>query len=180
MSTAEATPETAKASTLSKLKIPLIILGVVIIEFVAVYLFFPAQKPSAATLELEAQKELPPEPEPEAEPTLEVNKADKEVDLGEFSVSAHQAAANVTYRIDFHLYGTIALDKEQEYAKLIETRTKRIREQIILTIRSAEVTDLTDAGLGLLKRRILATTNKTLGKPLMQSIVFTDFRFNEQ
>jgi flagellar FliL protein len=40
--------------------------------------------------------------------------------------------------------------------------------------------DLTDAGLGLIKRRILATTNKVLGKPLVQSVVFTEFRFNEQ
>src|SRR5436853_128840 len=43
-----------------------------------------------------------------------------------------------------------------------------------------EVTDLTDAGLGLIKRRILETTNKTLGKPLLQGVVFSEFSFVEQ
>ena len=56
----------------------------------------------------------------------------------------------------------------------------RIRENVIIIIRSAEVTDLTDAGLGLIKRRILETTNKTLGKPLLQEVVFSEFSFIEQ
>ncbi|MBL8828297.1 MAG: hypothetical protein JNM18_15050 [Planctomycetaceae bacterium] len=182
MSTAEKTAEAAPPSLMAKLKIPLLILGIVVVEFVVVYLFFPSSQPPAPQPEKEAAKELPPEPvkEPEEEPVADASKADKEVDLGEFSVSAHQAASNVTYRVDFHLYGTIPADKDEEYTKLMETKGKRVREQVLVTVRSSELADLTDAGLGLIKRRILATTNKILGKPLMQSVVFTDFRFNEQ
>lgn len=182
MSTVEKTETPAvKASLVKRLKIPLIILGIVIVEFIVVYLFFPSSPaPVASSLEKEAAKELPPEPKPQPEDEIDESKPDKEVDLGEFSVSAHQAASNVTYRVDFHLYGTIPADKEIEYTKLMETKGKRIREQVLVTVRSAELVDLTDAGLGLIKRRILATTNKTLGKPLLQTILFTDFRFNEQ
>ena len=51
---------------------------------------------------------------------------------------------------------------------------------MIVIIRSAEIADLTDAGLGLIKRRILETTNKTLGKPILQAVMFSDFSFVEQ
>jgi len=172
----------AKPSLMKKLKIPLIILVVVIVEFVLVYMFFPASAPPAATKEQEAAQELPPEPvaEEEEEATVDPSKADKEVDLGEFSVTTHQAASNITYRVDFHLFGTVAEDMEEEYTKLMDSKGKRVREQVILTVRSAEMTDLADAGLGLIKRRILATTNKTLGKPCLQTVIFTEFRFNEQ
>jgi flagellar FliL protein len=48
---------------------------------------------------------------------------------------------------------------------------------VIVTLRGAEVNDLTDAGLGLLKRTILEKTNAILGKPLLKLVVFSDFSF---
>jgi flagellar FliL protein len=172
---------TAKPALMKKLKIPLIIVAVVVIELVMVYLFFPTAAPPVASKEQEAMQELPAEPvEEEEEAEIDPHKPDKEVDLGEFSVTAHQAASNITYRVDFHLFGTVAEDMEEEYTKLMDAKGKRVREQVILTVRSAEMTDLADAGLGLIKRRILATTNKTLGKTCLQTVIFTEFRFNEQ
>jgi hypothetical protein len=47
-------------------------------------------------------------------------------------------------------------------------------------VRGAEITDLTDAGLGLMKRKILDRANRTLGKPLLQTVVVSDFSFIEQ
>ncbi len=47
-------------------------------------------------------------------------------------------------------------------------------------IRSADINDLTDPALGLLKRKILETTNKALGKPLLQGVAFSEFTFLEQ
>ena len=73
------------------------------------------------------------------------------------------------------------LDKHgDELARRLEEHKHQVRDNIIVIIRSAEITDLTDAGLGLIKRRILETTNKTLGKPLLQGIMFSDFSFVEQ
>ena len=183
MSATEKTGDaTAKPSLMKKLKIPLIILVVVVVEFILVYMFFPATAPPAASKEQEAAQELPAEPvkEDEESPLFDPSKPDKEVDLGEYSVTAHQAASNITYRVDFHLFGTIPTDMEEVYTKLMDSKGKRVREQVILTVRSAEMAALADAGLGLIKRRILATTNKTLGKPCLQTVIFTEFRFNEQ
>ena len=104
----------------------------------------------------------------------------EEVDLGKFTVSGFQPASNSTLFITFHLYGTVRHKYAEEFNQRLEESQHRIRDNIIVIIRSAEITDLTDAGLGLIKRRILETTNKTLGKPLLQEVVFSEFSFIEQ
>lgn len=105
---------------------------------------------------------------------------EREIDLGEFSLTAFQPASNTTLLIDFHLYGTIMSDEEQGFAQRYESNKHRIRDQVITTIRSAELADLTDPGLGLIKRQILEKTNRALGRPLLQGIVFSDFLVVEQ
>jgi flagellar FliL protein len=104
----------------------------------------------------------------------------KEIDLGEFDVSSYQPLSNTTLRISVHLYGTVRPENETELMALIEAKQQRMREQVLVTLRSAEVTDLTDAGLGLIKRKILEKINRTLGKPLLEQIVFSEFSFFEQ
>ncbi len=104
----------------------------------------------------------------------------QEVDLGEFDVTAYQPVSSSTLFISFHLYGSVTERQGEEFAKRMEDNKHRIRDNIIVIVRSAEITDLTDAGLGLIKRRILETTNKALGKPLLQGVMFSEFSFVEQ
>ena len=47
-------------------------------------------------------------------------------------------------------------------------------------MRSAEGSDLADAGLGLIKRQILEKTNALLGKPLVKVVIISDFSYMEQ
>ena len=103
-----------------------------------------------------------------------------EMDLGQFRVTVFQPLSNTTLRVDFRLYGVVADGSETEFASLLEARQQRFRDQVITTIRAVDMTDFTEAGLGLIKRRILETTNKTLGKPLLQAVIFSDFSFVEQ
>ena len=118
---------------------------------------------------------------PNRRPTSEPDdEEDKEVDLGEFDVSSYQPLSNTTLRISVHLYGTVAVEDENEILDLLEAKRQRMREQVLVILRSAELTDLTDAGLGLIKRRILEKTNRTFGKPLLHEIIFSDFCFLEQ
>ena len=176
-----------------KLKIAGFILGVVATEWVVAYLYLPSAAPAATT-------PTAPSAAHDAEPA-DAGKPDEssshaaghgggsktaahgvqqEVDLGEFTVTAYQPVSSSTLFISFHLYGS-ALDKHgDELAKRLEDHKHQVRDNIIVIIRSAEITDLTDAGLGLIKRRILETTNRTLGKPLLQGIMFSDFSFVEQ
>jgi flagellar basal body-associated protein FliL len=163
----------------TKLLIPLFIVGVVVVECgVAIWLFPPAANPSAA-----AESALRALPEPAAPEETESEKesvAQTEVDLGAFSVTSFQPSSNSTFRIDFHLYGITNTPEKAQFLALLEENQHRFRDQVIVTVRSAEIADLSDAGLGQLKRKILEKTNRILGKPLLRSVIFSDFLFIEQ
>jgi flagellar FliL protein len=103
-----------------------------------------------------------------------------EVDLGKYNVIVHQPTANVTLRVSFHLIGTVTEEEETEFDHLLQTNQHRLRDQAIFEIRNCQIEDLTDPGLALLKRRILAKSNDLFGKPLLHSVVFSDFSFIEQ
>lgn len=103
-----------------------------------------------------------------------------EVDLGKYNVVVHQPAANMTLRINFHLIGTVLEEEHVEFEHLLAKSQHRLRDLAIFEIRNSQIEDLTDPGLALLKRRILAKSNDLFGKPLLRAVVFSDFSFIEQ
>jgi flagellar FliL protein len=103
-----------------------------------------------------------------------------EVDLGQFTVTTHQPAANTTMRIDFHLHGIIVGKDKEEFENTMKAVHQRFREQVLVTLRAAEGPDLADAGLGLIKRQILEKTNTLLGKRLLRTLIVSDFSYMEQ
>jgi len=102
-----------------------------------------------------------------------------EVDLGEFTVTASQPSNNSTLRIAFHLFGAVPSIDHADFESKMKEIQHRYREQVLVTLRGASVNDLTDAGLGLLKRTILEKTNALLGKPLLKMVIFSEFSFYE-
>lgn len=103
-----------------------------------------------------------------------------EVELGKFNLMVHEPASNITLRVNFHLVGTVEDGDSEDFSHLLEKNQHRLRDQIIFEIRNAQISDLTDPGLGLIKRRILAKSNDLLGQPLLQNVVFSEFSFIEQ
>ncbi len=103
-----------------------------------------------------------------------------EVSLGDFHVTAFQPSSNMSLSITLELFGTVLAEEEAEFLDLFSANEHRFREQVVVTLRGAEVTDLTDAGLGLIKRQILEKSNRTLGKPILQQIIFSQFSFVER
>lgn len=104
----------------------------------------------------------------------------REVKLGTYNITRFNPANNMTRAIDFELFGTVLADDMAEFEHLLENSHARVREQVIMTLHSAESTDLTDAGLGLLKRRILEKTNRALGQPVVREVLFSKFNFVER
>ncbi|MFN0022141.1 MAG: flagellar basal body-associated FliL family protein [Pirellulaceae bacterium] len=105
---------------------------------------------------------------------------DAEVELGKFNVIIHRPAENLTMRVNFHLIGTVAEKEHKEFEELFPKCEHRLRDQIIFEVRKSDVATLSDPGLALLKRKILAKSNELLGKPMLHTIVFSDFAFIEQ
>ncbi len=179
----EAGPPAAagRISTLAKLMILALVAFLVVVECLAVCLCTPTRE---QTTDLAGG--LPPPADAKAKSpagkAAEEHAApdEIEVDLGEFCVTAFQSVSNTTLRIDFHLFGTVKTEAQKDFLKLMEENKHRFREQVLVTVRGAEITDLTDAGLGLMKRKLLDRANHTLGKPLLQTVVISDFSFIEQ
>jgi flagellar basal body-associated protein FliL len=115
------------------------------------------------------------EPEEEVDPSDEV-----EEDLEQFSVTAHQPTASTTMRVEFHLFGAVTAKDKDDFQRLLKLNHHRIREQILVIVRSAEPADLADARLGLIKRQILEKINALLGKPLLRAVVVSEFSYMEQ
>jgi flagellar basal body-associated protein FliL len=104
----------------------------------------------------------------------------EEVELGTFNVTHFNPATNSTLSIDFELFGAVLAENHAEFSELFEKNKIRIREQVILTLHGADAKDLSDAGLGLLKRQILEKTNRALGQPLVREVLFSKFNFIER
>lgn len=103
-----------------------------------------------------------------------------EVSLGSYHVLSSNLESGSRTNVDFDLFATVLADEESEFFDLFEVNEQRIREQILVTLRGSEVTDLTDPTLGLIKRRILEKTNRALGKPLLHEAIFSKFSFEER
>jgi flagellar FliL protein len=103
-----------------------------------------------------------------------------EVELGKFSIVVHKPAASYTMRINFHLIGTVKEAEREAFDHLLAKCQHRMRDQVIYEVRNSEIGDLTDPGLALIKRKILAKSNDLLGKPLLRTVVFSDYAFVEQ
>jgi flagellar basal body-associated protein FliL len=104
----------------------------------------------------------------------------EEVSLGTFNVTRFNPATNTTLAIDFEVYGTVLAGEAAEFEHKFEKSNARIREQVTLTLHGAESSDLTDAGLGLIKRQILEKTNRALGQPMVKEVLFSKFNFVER
>lgn len=180
----ESSADTARrgGAFLGKLIIALFVTSVIVGECVFAYVMFPDPKDVAQLAqEMIAEKMLANKKHEEdhaesSDPDAKV----VELKLGDFDLTAFQAASNSNIRISFHLFATLNESDQDSVESLLKDNEHRLRDRIIFEVRNADVADLTDPGLGLIKRRILEKSNALFGKSLLKSIVFSDFAFVEQ
>jgi flagellar FliL protein len=167
------TPKPARGSMLGKVLVLGLVVLVVAVECLVAYLCIPAASDSASAAS-NAAKPPADHKRGESDPAAEgEGPANLEVDLKEYQVTRYQPTA--TWRIEFHLYGIVAANDKQEFDRLFELNQSRFREQVGLVVRSAEMADLTDPSLGLIKRTILEKARSILGKQLLQELVINDY-----
>jgi flagellar FliL protein len=176
-----------KSTTITRLTVLALILAVVGAECLLAVMYVPSM--GSASLPAAPAAAEPTPAEDIAQP--EVSR--REVELGQYSITAFQPSSNMTLLIDFRLFGTVACKPDDEapaegeagkaddeFSKLFERHKHRIRDQVITIVRSAEMTDFADPSLGLIRRKILEKSNRTLGKPLLEEVIFSDFSLIEQ
>ena len=155
-------------SMIGKVIIGVVVSMVVLVESVVAYMMLPNPDLIANKVREEVKQEILENSEI-AEDIISVEDPTiyKEVELGSFNLGVHQPSANTTLNITCTVMGTIAEADQAEFDELLANNQNRLRERIIIEFRSADVTELTDAGLGLIKRRILEKSNTLLGKPIL-------------
>jgi hypothetical protein len=101
----------------------------------------------------------------------------QEVNLGSYHIVSFNPKTGKSLSVDFELFGTVLANEKPEFEHLYAAHEKRISEQITIAVRGLQSEDLSDPGLGLIKRIILEKTNRALGKPLVREAVISQFSF---
>jgi flagellar basal body-associated protein FliL len=159
----------------------LIIGVIVLVQAGLVYFLLPNPDVIANRVRDEVKKDLDQNKDATPDVAVKTEEGDQsEVELGTFALAIHQPSSNTTLNLTCRVMGTIDKAEQPEYDKLLENNKNRLRERIIIEFRSAELDELTDPGLGLLKRRILEKSNQLLGKPLLKSIMFPEYNYYQQ
>lgn len=177
----ESAGQPAKGSgMLGKLMVGGVVIMVVGIEAGAAYMLTPSPAEVSASVreQLEAEREAEVVDEDILPDTA--NTPQVEVEIGEFNITIHQQASESTYSVACKVIGTVAEKDKAEFDELKVLNEARLRERIMIEFRNAQVGELTDSELGLIKRRILEKTNALFGKPLLTSILLPDFNFYQQ
>ncbi|MEN0110356.1 MAG: flagellar basal body-associated FliL family protein [Planctomycetota bacterium] len=104
----------------------------------------------------------------------------REVELHAQNITRFNPETDVTMNVDFAVFGVVLAEEAEEFDSLYTANMNRIREQIVMTMHGAEASDLSIPGLGLIRRQIREKTNRALGKPLVQEVVFTKINFVER
>lgn len=161
-----------------RLLIGAFIAGIILLECFAAYLLIPSAKEVSEHAEAAVKEQIAAEKNEHHH--SDSDAVSVEFDLGKFRVSRYQPASNTTINVDFHLWATIKEESFEDFEHRFASSQHRFREQVIVITRNADVAELTDPGLALIKRQILEKTSTVLGKSLVQSIIFSDFSYVEQ
>lgn len=168
------------ASILPKILISGFIASVVIVETVLFFFFVPSADDVAALAEAHLIKKVEAKMEHAGETTVEDENKAIEFALGGHRTSFVPAGADRKYCVEFSLFGTVKAGSAERLDKLYKEHEGRFRDSLILEVRNATTDELNENQLGLLRRRILATSNELLGEPILLGVGFKDYQVFEE
>lgn len=102
-----------------------------------------------------------------------------EFELGAYAVSFIPNGSDRQQRVEFNLFGTLQAKDMDKMKKLFEEREGRFRHRLLLEIRNSTMSELQENQLGLIQRRILATSTELLGEAILLSVGFRDYQVIE-
>ncbi|MCU0714642.1 MAG: dihydrolipoamide acetyltransferase [Pirellula sp.] len=102
-----------------------------------------------------------------------------EFDLGTFSISFIPPGADMNYRVEFRLYGELHAKDVEHLQAIFDERQGRFRNRMLLEIRNASLQELEENQLGLIRRRLLATSTELFGEAILLSVGFHDYQVIE-
>lgn len=175
----QAPAETTKPSMFPKILISGFIGTIVIAETFIFFFMVPSADDVAALAEARLVSKLEARMENDGEEVLD-DEGDKEFQLGDYGVVFTPPGADRNHSVEFSLFGTVKEKDVKRLEALFDERQGRFRDRMLNEIRIATLDELSESQLGLLRRRILATSNETLEEPILLSIGFQNFQLREE
>jgi len=177
---AEAVPqEPAKTSIISKLMIGGFIAVVIIAESLIFFFMVPSAEDVAALAESRLVERLEAKLVSNDQDVVDNSKSIVEVKLGEFGLSFTPTGSDQSYRVEFDVRGTVRKEEQAKLEQLLLEREGRFRHRLMLDMRNATLDELKENQLGLIQRRILATSNEVFEMPILLGIVFHSYQLFE-
>jgi hypothetical protein len=136
----------------------------------------PSADDVAALAEQRLVERLESKMKADNEEVIDDSQSIEEFPLGDFSIPVKPSGTEDKYNLDFTLFGTVKKKDISTLEKLFKAREGRFRNRLQLEIRNASIDELTEAQLGLIQRRILATTNEILEDPLIVGVGFKQYQ----
>ncbi len=179
---AKAEPEKAAGSSslVPKILISGFVATVVVVESVLFFYFVPSADDIAALAEAQLIKKVEATMEKEGESTVDDDTKAIEYSLGDYSVPFIPSGSDRNYRVEMRLFGTVQKKSMPKLDELYKERFMRLRHRLNLEIRNATLEELNENDLGLIQRRILATSNELFGEPILLGVGFKDYQVVEE
>ncbi len=178
--TTEVEAEVTTRSPMSpKLMIGGFISTVVILETLIFFFMVPSAEDVAALAESRLVERLEARLKSNNEEVLDDSKSIVEVKLGEFGLSFTPTGSDQIYRVEFDVRGTVRKGDQNKLERLLLEREGRFRHRLMLDMRNATLDELKENQLGLIQRRILATSNEVFEMPILLGIVFHSYQLFE-
>ena len=159
----------------SNLLAMLVLFVIAVAEMLVVY-FYVLPSPTAVKAAIEETAKQDTKIQPLYKPSVDESMQDEEreeVDLGEFTYMESDTTS-VPVRLSIHFYGLINKKDRDEYSKRYEIHKNRIRNAILIILRSSKQSDITDPSLGMIKNKVMVKVNEILGMPLIKGVIYTD------
>ena len=160
----------------SNLLVMLILFVLAMAEMLAAYFFvLPSPATVSASVKETAQKDVPSKVpyKPDVEQSLQQTEEREEVDLGSYTFTEGDLS-NLPFRVSIQFFGLVNKTDRQEYDKRYEIHKNRIRNAILVILRSSKQSEIIDPTLGLVKNKVMVKVNEILGMPLVKGVIYTD------
>ncbi len=102
-----------------------------------------------------------------------------EFDLGSHGITFTPSGSDRQFRVEFQLFGTLQAKDLDKMKALFSEREGRFRHRLHLEIRNSSLDELNENQLGLIQRRILATSTELLEEAILLSVGFQDYQVIE-
>ncbi len=103
-----------------------------------------------------------------------------EIDLGEYDVPVYQLESNTTITVYCHLFCTVRSSDSHRFNGQLERLEHRMRDRLMVAIRSTTREELYEAELTRFKARLLKALRARIDDPKVFQVGFFSLMYNEQ